>query len=106
MKLRRRINSVAPGTIYSDTAAKNYPEDVFGEAIKMQACGRLGTPEEVSSAVCFLLSPAAAFITGAEFDFLVHCPLPSGVIRSIEFLCVVLYLPSTSNDRRTKPHAR
>lgn len=31
-----RINSVAPGTIYSDTAAKNYPHDVFGEALKLQ----------------------------------------------------------------------
>ena len=26
---------------------------------------RLGTPEEVSSAVCFLLSPAARYISGA-----------------------------------------
>ena len=63
-----RINSVAPGTIYSETAAQNYPEDLFGEAVKQQAMHRLGTPEEISAMVCFLLSPAAAFITGLS-----HC---------------------------------
>ena len=59
-----RINSVAPGTIYSPTAAANYPMDVFGHAKKGQPTGRLGTLEEISSAVCFLLCPAASYITG------------------------------------------
>ena len=59
-----RINSVAPGTIYSPTAAANYPIDVFGHAKKGQPTGRLGTLEEISSAVCFLLCPAASYITG------------------------------------------
>merc|ERR1719322_145722 len=59
-----RINSVAPGTIYSESAAKNYPVDVFGEAKKYQPSGRLGEPEEVASVVCFLLSPSSAYITG------------------------------------------
>ena len=59
-----RINSVAPGTIYSSTAAANYPTDVFSAAEKLQPSGRLGTPEEIASSVCFLLSPGAAYITG------------------------------------------
>lgn len=59
-----RINSVAPGTIYSETAAANYSMDVFGHARTLQPTGRLGTPEEVSALVCFILSPAAAFMTG------------------------------------------
>lgn len=61
-----RINTVAPGVIYSPTAVANYPdgERMFQNISKLQPTCRLGKPEEVSSAVCFLLSPAASYITG------------------------------------------
>lgn len=60
-----RINCVAPGIIYSETAAANYKDvNVFQLAIPLIPAKRLGKPEEVSAAVSFLLSPAAAFITG------------------------------------------
>lgn len=64
-----RINSVAPGSsIYSDTAAANYEsarlKGMFEQQIPNIPAKRLGTTEEVSAAVCFLLSPAAAFING------------------------------------------
>ncbi|XP_022237673.1 peroxisomal trans-2-enoyl-CoA reductase-like, partial [Limulus polyphemus] len=60
-----RVNAVAPGnSIYSETAAKNYPIDVFERVKPHLPAKRLGTPEEVSAAVCFLLSPAASYITG------------------------------------------
>ena len=61
-----RINSVAPGVILS-SGLKNYPPAVvqmlrtLKKEIPMK---RLGTESEVSAAVMFLLSPAAAFITG------------------------------------------
>ncbi|GIX91842.1 peroxisomal trans-2-enoyl-CoA reductase [Caerostris extrusa] len=60
-----RVNAVAPGhSIYSETAAKNYPIDVFSIIKENVPAKRLGLPEEISSAVCFLLSPGASFISG------------------------------------------
>ncbi|XP_076091306.1 peroxisomal trans-2-enoyl-CoA reductase-like [Mytilus galloprovincialis] len=61
-----RINSVAPGgSIYSETAAANYGDPkIFEYNIHKIPLKRLGTVEEISTSVCFLLSPASAYITG------------------------------------------
>lgn len=62
-----RINCVAPGVIYSQTAVDNYGElgqSMFEKAFNNIPAKRIGIPEEISSVVCFLLSPAASFITG------------------------------------------
>ena len=61
-----RLNCVAPGTILSSGMA-SYPEPVqkvAAEGARSVPAVRLGTESEVSAAVVFLLSPAAAFITG------------------------------------------
>jgi NAD(P)-dependent dehydrogenase (short-subunit alcohol dehydrogenase family) len=61
-----RINSVAPGLIHSsglDTYAPEFREFVF-KAAKNNQTYRLGTEEEVASAIIYLLSPAATYITG------------------------------------------
>lgn len=62
-----RLNSVAPGYILS-SGLKSYPPAVAKQARETfvkNPSSRPGTESEVSAAVCFLLSPAAAFITGA-----------------------------------------
>ncbi|XP_013063216.2 peroxisomal trans-2-enoyl-CoA reductase-like [Biomphalaria glabrata] len=65
-----RVNSVVPGSsIYSETAAANYGDSGIFEMAKPRVpMKRLGTTEEVAAAVCFLLSPAAAFITGVALQ--------------------------------------
>jgi len=61
-----RVNAVAPGLILS-SGFKNYPEPVQ-EAMKtlpsQVPARRFGTESEVSAAVVYLLSPAAAYVTG------------------------------------------
>lgn len=63
-----RINSVAPGFIDS-SGLKTYPKALqmfLKEHVKHNYLYRIGTVEEVSSAVMFLLSDGASFITGAS----------------------------------------
>ena len=61
-----RVNAVAPGFILS-SGMKTYPPHVQKMAatkFKKNPAARAGTESEVSAAVVFLLSPAAAYITG------------------------------------------
>jgi citronellol/citronellal dehydrogenase len=61
-----RVNAVAPGFIASSGLA-HYPEEVRPRLRKVREyvpLKRLGTEAEVSAAIVFLLSDAAAFITG------------------------------------------
>jgi 3-oxoacyl-[acyl-carrier protein] reductase len=59
-----RINTVAPGPV--DTAMVS-PEQMSAEAIALETAipaGRLGTPEEIASAIVFLASDHASFFHG------------------------------------------
>ena len=63
-----RINSIAPGTIESsglDNYAPQFQDFVRGYG-KHNQHYRLGTEAEIASAVVFLSSPGAAFITGVN----------------------------------------
>ena len=62
-----RVNAVAPGWIASSGMDRYPPEAqaMFRRLRHDVPLKRLGTEAEVSAAVAFLLSPAAAFITGS-----------------------------------------
>ena len=57
------VNAVAPGWIDTEMTEK-VPEDIREGAKKQIALGRFGKPEEIASAVAFLASDEATFITG------------------------------------------
>ena len=62
-----RVNAVAPGWIAS-SGLDNYPAEMRERlrALKdLSPLGRIGTEAEVSAAIVFLLSDAAAFISGS-----------------------------------------
>ena len=60
------INVVCPGTINTPMVAEMIAKDpqAMEGIMKMQPIGRLGTAEEVASAVLWLCSPGAAFVVG------------------------------------------
>ena len=62
-----RVNAVAPGWIAS-SGMDHYPPEMAATLRGMKELvplRRLGTESEVAAAIVFLLSPAAAFISGA-----------------------------------------
>ncbi|WP_306007088.1 SDR family NAD(P)-dependent oxidoreductase [Aquicoccus porphyridii] len=57
-----RVNAIAPGAI--DVAGAARDEALKQAFVEMTALGRMGTPQDIADAVCFLISDQAAFITG------------------------------------------
>jgi 3-oxoacyl-[acyl-carrier protein] reductase len=61
------VNAVAPGFIETDIW-QSIPEAKRANLVKGIPQGRLGKPEEVASAICFLLSDDASYITGSVLE--------------------------------------
>ena len=63
-----RVNMVSPGPIYFEGGPwdmfKQHMPEAYNDAVEKCVVGRLGTPEEVASAVVFLASPVSGFTIG------------------------------------------
>lgn len=65
-----RVNAVCPGVVDTPmvrglAAGESNPEWELQRLADGQLLGRLGTPDEIAAAICFLASPEASFLTGA-----------------------------------------
>lgn len=61
------VNAVAPGFIGTDML-RSVPANIMEKILAQIPMGRLGRPEEVASAVTYLVSPEAGYITGQVID--------------------------------------
>lgn len=62
-----RVNAVAPGFIKTDMTEK-LSEEIKESVRKMIPLKRFGTEEEVAEVICFLMSPASSYISGAVIE--------------------------------------
>ena len=64
-----RVNSVSPGPIQTEMFDRAFGEgetEMKKTIVTQTPVGRIGTPEEIASAVLWLSSPGAAFTTGQD----------------------------------------
>lgn len=89
-----RVNAVAPGWCRSsgfDTYTDPKMRELLRSMTRLSPMRRVGTEAEVSAAVLFLLSPAAAFITGS-------CIRVDGGVPNVRH-----YYPIPEDTRPTEP---
>ena len=60
-----RVNAVGPAFIATPLLTNNLEQEMLDGLAALHPVGRIGTVQEVSALVCFLLSERASFITGS-----------------------------------------
>ncbi|MEX5636344.1 SDR family oxidoreductase [Parafrankia sp. FMc2] len=77
-----RVNCVRPGAIRTPMSEPTYSEVVLRDLSARIPMARVGTVDEVASAVSFLISPDSSYITGSvltvDGGFSSHGGLPGG----------------------------
>lgn len=58
-----RVNAISPGYVMTDMM-KTVPDKLLEKFAGMTMLGRLGQPEEIANAACFLASDEASYVTG------------------------------------------
>lgn len=66
-KGRPRVNAVAPGFTLTPRTIPYLDNPRRAETVKRIPSGRMGHPEDIASAIMFLLSPAADYVNGVLF---------------------------------------
>jgi len=61
-------NDVAPASILTERWAALLSDEEIEAKGQLVPAGRMGRPEDVAAAICYLASPAAEFITGVSLD--------------------------------------
>ena len=62
-----RVNCVSAGLIATEEVGVQYGDpDAVARVAATVPLGRMGTPADIAEAVCFLASPSAAFVNGAN----------------------------------------
>ncbi len=60
-----RVNAVAPGLVDTSMSRAITSNDLARKAsVAMHPLGRLGTPDDIAEAVCWLLGPQSSWVTG------------------------------------------
>jgi 3-oxoacyl-[acyl-carrier protein] reductase len=58
------VNAVAPGRVTTPRVRSHYSDEAWAEAVAQIPMGRTGTPEEIASAVLFLVTDENKYVTG------------------------------------------